>query len=64
MLPSYLLPTLPDQEGVIPRPGLGRPAELRNDVSCYDIGRRIVSLGGLISIGEGDTILINQQNGG
>ena len=54
MSPSYLLPPLLHQEGMVAWPEFGRPAERRNEVPCDHAGRRKIRLHGPSWVGEGN----------
>ena len=48
---------------MVPLPELSRPAELCDEVSCFDTGRHLVRSGGLSRVGEGNPYLFGLQTG-
>ena len=60
MLPSYILPLLPYQEGVDAQPEFGRPAERRDKVPRDHAGRRPICPRSSSWFGEGNPFLFDQ----
>ena len=62
MSPSFLVPPLPHQEGMIKQPELGRPSERRDKVPRDHTRHRPSPPHGPSWIGEGDPGLFDQHN--
>ena len=63
MSPSYLLPSLPHQEGVVHQPEFGCPVERHNKVPHDHIVRRAIFPCGPSWVVEGDPGLFDCKNG-